>query len=70
MDDADDLHTPYVPIPIFYPSTKAVEYVNADVATVAKPFDANMTLLYDLENPDRLVGVRLEGVFDLPKSNC
>lgn len=58
----DDLEQPYIPTPIYFPDSGHVEYVTADVATVAVNIDHNMALLYDMQDRTKLVGVRLLNV--------
>lgn len=54
-----DLTTPYVPTPIYFEDSDALEYIGLDIPIITRRMDANWSLLLNMTN--RLpIGFRLE----------
>lgn len=56
-----DLNVPYEPTAIYLHDADIVEYVRADVLTYSRRVDAFLTLIYDFEDRQKLIGFRLKG---------
>lgn len=58
---AANLSTPYRPAAIYYEQADSVEYVRADKPCVYRRIDGFLTLIYDMDRREELLGFRLKG---------
>lgn len=58
---ARNLTTPYSPVAIYYEDADLVEYIRKDAPNVARRVDELLTLIYNMNNRDELIGFKLKG---------
>lgn len=58
---AANLTTPYTAAAIYYDEADMVEYVRADVPSVATRVDNMLTLIHSMKRRDELIGFKLKG---------
>lgn len=58
---AFDMNAVYNPTAIYLEDADSIEYVREDSLSVYRRIDPTLTLIYDLENRDKLIGFRLKG---------
>lgn len=58
---ADIISTPYRPVALYYEGADTVEYVRKDVPAVYERVDEFLTLIFDMNIRDELIGFQLKG---------
>ncbi|MFI4934328.1 MAG: hypothetical protein ACHP7N_06895 [Caulobacterales bacterium] len=56
-----NLTTPYSPAAVYYPGADTLEYIRRDVPAVYRRVDATLTLIFDMDARDELIGFCLKG---------
>jgi len=60
-DAAHNLTTPYAPVAVYYEGADSVEYVRRDSPSIYRRIDGFLTLIFDMEDRDELIGFQLKG---------
>jgi hypothetical protein len=60
-DSATNLTTPYKSAAVYYPAADTLEYIRYDVPAVYRRVDALLTLIFDMDSRDELIGFCIKG---------